>query len=236
MKRILLGGAFALAALSSASAGPVSDFENAYRQMYGAYRAALFKTNMGDAEASTGAMGKFASQFAALDATYGDAPPPHYADDPLWGETMAEAGRLAGQAKAQIAAGELAEAHETLEGVREVFGDLHIRNGVETYSDRMNAYHAEMEHLLGLDIAALDDAMIGDVRERAAVLAYLAADVLGAPPAEAEGNAEYATLAAAFEASVTALLDAARTGDPEAVRKAVSQVKKPYSMLFVKFG
>jgi len=237
MKRLLLGTAvLALASAVAATAGPVADFQNAYRQMYGAYRAALFKTNAGDAEGSAAAMGKFAAQFEAIAAQYGDAPPPQYEDDPLWGETMAEAGTLAATAQAQIAAGALAEAHETLEGVRETFAALHVRNGVLTFSDRMNAYHAEMEHLLGMDLSSLDEAKMSEVHERAAVLAYLADEVLAAPPAEATGNEEYSKLAAGFEASVKALLDAARSGDPEAVRKAVAQVKKPYSMLFVKFG
>ncbi len=237
MKRILLGGAaITLFALQAASAGPVSDFEASYRQMYGSYRAALFKTNSGDQQGSTGAMGQFASQLAALDAAYGDAPPPQYADDPLWGEAMSEAERLTAEAQAQIGAGDLASAHVTLEGVREVFGELHSRNGVETFSDRMNAYHAEMEAVLGLDMAVLDEAMIGTLHEQAAVLDYLARDLLGAPPAEAANNPDYTALSTAFEASVTALLDAVRADDPEQIRAAVAGLKVPYSKLFLKFG
>lgn len=236
MKRFLMGGAFALAAMSSATAGPVADFETQYRQMYGIYRIALFKTNAGDAEASTGSMGKFAGALGKLVETWGAAPPPQYADDPEWSATIETVQGLAAKAEGEIAAGNLPEAHETLEGVRDVFGALHIRNGVETFSDRMNAYHAEMEHLLGMDMAALDEGSVGEVRERAAVLSYLAADVLGAPPVEAEGNEEYAKLAAGFEASVKALVEAARTGDLAAVKAAVAGVKKPYAMFFVKFG
>lgn len=237
MNRILLGSvALTIASSIAAYAGPVSDFESAYRQMYGAYRTALFKTNAGDAEGSAAAMAKFAGQFEALSATYASAPPPQYEDDPMWDETMAAAAELTSAAQTKVATGELAEAHETLEGVREIFGDLHIRNGVQTYSDRMNAYHAEMEHVLGLDMSALDDAMMSEIHERAAVLAYLADEVLAAPPAEATGNEEYAKLSAAFEASVNSLLDAARSGDPEKVKAAVAALKKPYSILFVKFG
>lgn len=236
MKSILLGSAIALAALGSAHAGPFSDFENAYRQMYGSYRTALFKTNSGDQAGSANAIEKFSSQFADLESIWADAPPPQYADDPLWGETLSEAAQMVAAAKAKIDAADLANAHITLEGVREVFGDLHDRNGIETFSDRMNAYHAEMEELLGLDMSALDDAMIGDVREHAAVMAYLANDVLAMPPAEAKDNAEFAKLADAFKASVANLLDAARSGNPEAIKSAVAAVKKPYSILFVKFG
>ena len=72
--------------------------------------------------------------------------------------------------------------HATLEAVREAFGALHARNGIETFSDRMNAYHAQMEHILGLDLSALDAAGKQAMLEQAAVLAYLAQDVLAGPP------------------------------------------------------
>ncbi|CUH63326.1 hypothetical protein TG4357_00606 [Thalassovita gelatinovora] len=236
MKRLLLAGVFALATFGSATAGPVSDFEDVYRQMYGAYRIVLFKTNLGDVGASTEAMTSFTSQLDALSATYGAAPPPHYEDDPHWDDTMAEVTQLAAATKALIDAGELAEAHEVLEAVREAFSALHIRNGIQTFSDRMNAYHAEMEHLLALDMATLDAKMMTKVHERAAVMSYLAAEVIATPPADATGNDAYAKLVADFDISVSALLDAVRSGDPDAVKAAVGKVKKPYSLLFVKFG
>lgn len=236
MKSILLGSAVAIAAMSSAYAGPFSDYENAYRQMYGTYRAALFKTSSGDQAGSQQLIQKLSGQFADLERTWADAPPPQYEDDPLWGETLTEAGQMLADAKAKINAADLPDAHIALEGVRDVFGDLHDRNGIETFSDRMNAYHAEMETVLGLDMSAVDDAMIGKIREHAAVMAYLADDILSMPPAEARDNEEFAKLAAAFKASVANLLDAARSGEPEAIKAAVAAVKKPYATLFVKFG
>lgn len=226
----------AVLAAGAASAGPVSDFEVAHREMYATYRAALFQTNGGKAAESAAAISELEAQLSALSATYGAAPPPQYADDPLWTETLDAAAALVGTAAGQIGAGHLAEAHETLEGVRDLFGDLHARNGVETFSDRMNAYHAEMEHVLAMDLAQVGPEQMGPVLERAAVLDYLARDVLGAPPEEAAGDPAYAALAEAFSASVDAFLEAARSGDPERVRAAAGGLKVPYSKLFLKFG
>jgi len=237
MKRSLISGAvLAVAFATAASAGPVTDFENAYRQMYASYRAALFKTNSGQQDASAQAIAAFGEKLAALSGTYADAPPPQYVDDPMWGETISDASGLVAKAAEEINAGNLTGAHETLEGVREVFSELHLRNQIESYSDRMNAYHAEMEIVLGTDVAELDAAKIALLREHAAVLAYLAGDVLGNPPPEAADNAQYTQLTAAFEASVTAFLDATRSGDPAAVRAALGGLKVPYSKLFVNFG
>ena len=40
------------------------------------------------------------------------------------------------------------------------FGELHIRNGLYTFSDRMNTYHAKMEHVLGNDYQGFLDSNI----------------------------------------------------------------------------
>lgn len=225
-----------LIAGTSAIAGPVADYETAFRATYGAYRAALFGTNAGKADEAQAAIAKLQAGFSGLMATYGDAPPPQYADDPTWGATMAKVGGLVATAKAEAGDGKLAEAHETLEGVRDLIGDLHARNGVETFSDRMNAYHAEMEHVLGMDLTVMDAASIGALRERAAVLEYLAKDVLAAPPPEGVEDPAYEALSQVFGKSVSALLDAARAGEAGAIKAAVGQLKPAYSKFFLKFG
>jgi hypothetical protein len=175
-------------------------------------------------------------QWTALTATYGDAPPPQYEADAKWGDTIARVTGSIAKASEAVAKGNLPESHETLEGVREAFSALHARNGIETFSDRMNAYHAEMEKILGLDLAALDASGRQTVLEHAAVLAYLAQDVTSAPPASAEGNADYASLSAAMQASVDQLVTAARAGDEAAIKTAVDGLKVPYSKFFLKFG
>ncbi|SFJ80578.1 hypothetical protein [Celeribacter neptunius] len=221
---------------STAAAGPVADFETTYRAMYGTYRVALFKTNSGAQDDAGKAIAGLGHQLTALAETYGATPPPQYEDDPMWAETIDGALALVGTAETQIAAKDLTHAHETLEGVRDLFGALHARNGIETFSDRMNAYHAEMEHLLAMDLATLTPEGIDAVLEKAAVLSYLAEDVLSHPPLEAAGNAEYDALSAAFGASVNTLLAACRAGDVDQIRAAAGKVKAPYSKLFLKFG
>lgn len=226
----------ALLAAGAVTAGPVSDFETGYRQMYASYRAALFKTNAGNKDESAAALTKLADQMQTLSAAYGDAPPPQYEDDAAWAATITDADALIARAREQVSENQLPEAHETLEGVRDIFGDLHLRNGIETFSDRMNAYHAEMEELLAMDLDQLDAAQISLVHERAAVLAYLADQLLANPPVEAADNAEYDSLSIPFAQSVAAMLEAARSGDPEQIKTAAGKLKVPYSKLFLKFG
>ena len=236
MKR-LLASAFVLSlGLAPALAGPVADFETAYDVAYANYRGALFATNSGDAAKSVAALAQFDSTWTGLMTQYRASPPPQYEADPFWDQTMQEVTDLLDRARTEAAAGDLPVAHETLEGIRESLGSLHARNAVETFSDRMNAYHAEMEVILGIDTSGMGSAVKQSLLEHSAVLAYLAADVLDAPPAAAIDNAEFAALAAAMQASVDKFVSAARSGDEAALLAAVGGLKVPYSKLFLKFG
>jgi hypothetical protein len=216
---------------SAALAGPVADFNAAFGGMYARYRAALFATNAGDPEKAGKAVAAFATAWSDTMAPYADAPPPQFADDPMWGDTLAAVGGEVKAAEAAVAGGDLPGAHETLEAVRGEIGALHDRNGIETFSDRMNAYHAAMEAVL-----ESDPAMVQSMLEQAAVLAYLADDVLKAPPPGAATNDEYVSLAEEFRASVEGFRAAARSGSPQEIKAAASRLKVPYSKLFLKFG
>jgi hypothetical protein len=236
MFRKTISIALAILCAAPAVAGPVTDFEAAYGEMYAGYRTALFATNSGNAEKSAAALDGLQKHWEALVSTYGQTPPPQYESDPMWTETVTNVTDSITKATKAVAEGNLPDSHATLEAVREAFGALHARNGIETFSDRMNAYHAHMEHILGLDLSALDAAGKQAMLEQAAVLAYLAQDVLAAPPAGADGESDYATLSAAMQASVDALLTAARAGDEAAIKAAVGGLKVPYSKFFLKFG
>lgn len=215
-----------LLGLGVAHAGEVRDFETSMRAAYADYRTALFATNSGKAEPSVKSVDAFE---AAWKAVASGAVPPQYADDPDFPATLADVALIAEAADREIAAGDLAKAHETLEGIREAIGALHARNGVIGFSDRMNAYHARMEHVIGMD-----DAEASAIAAEAAVLAYLFDELMAHPPVEAD--ASFQDLAKAVGASVTALKAAAAGGDDAAIKAAVGGLKAPYSKLFLKFG
>ena len=224
-----------LAGLTQAAmAGPVQDFEASMRQAYGDYRAALFTTSAGDAQKATGAINGFKAKWSAL-AEANMTPPPQYADDAEYAATLTKVAEIVDDAGSQVGEGKLAEAHETLEAIRDQIGALHERNGIIGFSDRMNAYHAKMEDVLARDYTGFDAAGMGLLREDAAVLDYLAGQIASHPPAEAS-DPVFGELLSGMQASVAALMAAVRDGDSEAAAKAVGGLKVPYSKLFVKFG
>lgn len=235
MKLSLTTIPLALVLLSaSALAGPMADFESGFRTTYASYRTALFATNSGDADKSKRALSDFDNSWRDLVSRNGSAPPPQYEDDAAWGATLKDVSEAIDKARQLADSGKLPQSHDTLELVRDAIGDLHRRNGIVLFSDRMNAYHARMEHVIGL--SAGDAAAPQLLAEQAAVLAYLAEDMLETPPVEAKGNAAFDDLAKALTASVAALQTAARSGDAGAIKAAVSGLKMPYAKLFLKFG
>ena len=225
-KSILALGLLATLVSSSAFAGDVSDFEKAMRSAYGKYRIALFATNNGEADIAAKAIGDFSAAWSLLN---NGQVPPQYEDDSEFSNTMRAVADLASKASTAVTAGSLPDAHETLEHIRDEIGAMHIRSGLFSASDRMNAYHARMEEVIGNP-----DMDAKTAEGEAAVLTYLIDDVTAHPPAEA--GPDFAGLASDVKASVEALKTAADEGKADAIKAAIGGLKAPYSKLFLKFG
>ncbi|MCA8879160.1 MAG: hypothetical protein KDA73_04200 [Rhodobacteraceae bacterium] len=226
----------AVLALPGASgAGPFTAFETDLLDAYAAYRTALFQSNMGNAAATSQALDLFAGRWGAISATWGMTPPPQYADDPAFGQTLKEVGDTITRATKDVKADNLPAVHATLEKVRDEIGALHERNGLIGFSDRMNAYHTEMERVIGLDLRNPDAQQLQSLSDGAAVLAYLAAEI-AANPAPGSADPAYQGLVEGLTTSVATLQAAVRTGDAAACRAAVAKLKPAYSKLFLRFG
>jgi soluble cytochrome b562 len=222
-------------AATAAHAGKIADFEAGLRNAYASYRVALFDSNRGNAEATAAAINKFSAQWAGLMTDWRSAPPPQYADDPKWAETLATVASTLDAAKTEAKAGNLPAAHKTLEAVRNALWQLHQRNGIIGFSDRMNAYHAEMEKVLTLDPALYSGKVAPEVVELAGVLDYLAHQIETHPAPEA-ADPDYAGLEAGFLSAAADFAAAARSGDPAKVKAAIAGLKPAYSKFFLKFG
>lgn len=236
MKRLSLALLTLLASTIAGNSGPVADFENALYAAYADYRVALFMTNNGKTEESSKAMSEMISKWSKIEADWGESPPPQYADDPKWHDTLSAVAETAEKAAAEVGANKLPEAHATLEKIREEIGELHQRNGIQSFSDRLNAYHSVMEKILETDLSKLDDANFMHINEEAAVLAFLADEALDNAPQETASSAEFGPLAKAMAGSANELLSAARARDAEKLKTAIARLKPAYAKLFLKFG
>jgi uncharacterized protein YsxB (DUF464 family) len=228
---------FSVASISEAETA----FQVFYQQQndaYASYRAALFQTNKDDADASLKTASQFIMKWKALAEQYADAPPEIFAADSEWKSTLETIGEIAAKGKSEIEAGNLAEAHEILEAVRDELGELRRRNHVVVFSDYVNGYHEVMENLLsaGYTAETLDAAALNSIREQFGVLDFLAEELLHNAPQEYRDNEKYQQLEQGLLASLQSLRKALDENVSEEIVKAISNLKAPYAKLFLNFG
>lgn len=217
------------------AADPATD---AMQAAYAPYRVALFRTNGKSQPESEKAMADAMRAWAAVVERFAAAPPAPYAGDARFAATVNDVAAVYREADRLVRAGQLTQAHEELEKVRDLLADLRQRNGVVVFSDHMNAYHAEMEHVIGEGPKLLREpqgALL--LMARVGALEYLATQLrTQAPPAlqsDAEFTAGQKAVADSVAALKRALLDAQ---DAAAVERAIGALKGPYGRLFLKFG
>ena len=235
--RVLASLLFALgslAALPALAADPVTD---AMQAAYAPYRAALFRTNSKAQLESEQAIAQAQQAWKAISERFAGTPPAPYDRDTEFAKSLAQVAAVYQRAAQQVSDRRLAEAHETLEQVRDLIAGLRRRNDVVVFSDHMNAYHAEMEHVLGQGPQAVGssrDLML--LMGRVGTLDYLARRLRTEAPAALSREPEFPPLLDAVEASVAALRTAVLSQDGAAVRAAIDKLKGPYSRMFLKFG
>lgn len=224
-------------ALLPAWASAADAITDAMQAAYVPYRIALFRTNSKAQAESEQAIAAARTQWRALAARFGATPAAPYDRDASFASTLKEVDAVYARAEAQIAARQLPEAHETLEKARDLLSDLRRRNNVVVFSDHMNAYHEQMEHVLvdGPKILSQPGGLL-ELAAQAGTLDYLARRLRAEAPAALAQDGEFKGLADAVEASVRALRAAVSKQDDAAVREALGKLKAPYSRLFLKFG
>ena len=229
--------ALLLAASTGQPAWAADTTTDAVQLAYGPYRMALFATNGKSVPDAAKAMG---AAVAAWDQLVSQVRPPlaaPYDRDPAFAQTLQRVQAAYANADRQVTAGQLPQAHETLEAVRDLLADLRWRNGVVVFSDHMNAYHAQMEHVLGDSPRVLEQtdgwmALAG----QAGVLDYLAQRLRSEAPAALAAQPEFEPLLSAVLASNAQLRQAVQRQDAVQAREALAKLKAPYSRLFAKFG
>ncbi|WP_319531508.1 hypothetical protein [uncultured Cohaesibacter sp.] len=227
-------GAFLLTVSLPAFAG----FDEDVTKAYAPYRVALFKSNQNDKEATEKAVGKFLTIWdGAVIAGYPNAPA-RYAGEPDWSGTLARIKVIGEKAMEATRQGQLVEAHEILEAVRDELDSLRDRNGVRVFSNFVNAYHSAMEHVLTTKVSAdsWNRQTAGELYAGYGVLSYLAEDLAAHAPSDLKADEAFNGLLGDLMSSVEGLKAALDSDDPAAIAKAVKALKPAYAKLFVKFG
>lgn len=240
MKSLIIAICLVLCTTSLAGAGenPFTQFNSDVDKAYAVYRKALFQTNKKDAGKSGKANKMFIQQWQQVRNKFGSNPPEVFSSDPQWESTLSNIGEIAQKSAGQIEEGSLAEAHETLEDIRDELTDLRKRNSVIVFSDHINNYHEVMEKLLvgGYTPDKIDENAKSEINGQLAVLSYLADTIKENAPARYQEDPKYQKLEKGLFGSLEALSKALLSGDPAAISKSVKMLKPAYAKMFVNFG
>ncbi len=201
------------------------------------YRMALFKTNGQSKDEALQALQLAQQEWNKLATQFAGKPAAPYDRDPAFATSLAEVSKVYLQALAEVQGGQLTNAHNTLEQVREVMADMRQRNNVVVFSDHMNAYHAQMEVIMihGNATLAEPKGMLL-LNAQTGALSYLARQLGLQASEKLNKNTEFSSLLAAVNQSVAQLEAALLAQDMVAVKAAIGKLKVPYSKLFAKFG
>ena len=234
MKALSIAFAAALLASSSFAADPFTD---AVQQAYGPYRVALFNTNGKSQPDSQLALQQAMQAWEKYVRPLSIRAVAPYDRDPDFNKSLAEVDKAYAKAQQQVAANQLSEAHETLEHVRDVLAGLRQRNQVVVFSDHMNAYHAEMEKVLGAGASGLSNPRgFAQLTAQSGALLYLVGRMQTQATSELTRNPDFQRAVGSVEKSVVDLQTACFSQDIEAAKTALSRMKAPYSKLFLNFG
>ena len=227
-------GAFLLIGSLPAVAG----FDEEVAKAYAPYRIALLKSNQNDRDGTETALVRFLSIWDGPVMGVYQSAPARYADEADWSGTLTRIKTIGEKAMEATRQGQLSEAHEILEAVRDELDSLRDRNGVRVFSNYVNAYHSAMEHVL-MTKASADSwsrQTVGELYAGYGVLSYLAEDLAAHAPSELKGDEAFNGVLQGLVSSVKGLKTALDSDDPAAIAKAIKALKPAYAKLFVKFG
>lgn len=218
-----------------------SKFEQFYEQQnsaYSSYRTALFQTNKKDQAASLKGLNSFSKQWDIIVNQFSSNPPEIFASDAEWTSTLTKIAKIAETSRKEITAGKLAEAHETLEAIRDELSNLRSRNHLVFFSDHVNSYHEVMENLLlsGYTEKDINANTQRTISEQLAVLEFLAERIVKNAPDDYQSNKTYLKLQDGLQKSLNTLRGALNSGDSKALVKGIKGLKPAYAKLFAKFG
>ena len=235
---LILLSVFATNLFASNDIASIRVFNQELNKVYADYRVALFQTNKKNQENSVKATTRFYNNWYSLYAKYGDQAPEVYRADPNWKPTLQKINQLATQGLQEVKNRKLADAHETLELIRDELAALRQRNNIIVFSDHVNRYHEQMEKVITkkYTTGSFDEMLLIELRERLAILDYLADDMKQNAPAEYNNNPEFKKLLGKNIMVLKSFRTALDSKEPATIMKAIKELKPAYAKLFVKFG
>ncbi|MCA9083297.1 MAG: DsrE family protein [Planctomycetaceae bacterium] len=211
---------------------------NSFADFDRVYIPALALTNQEKPVEAKAAMARFSKRWNGLRSMLGEC-----RED--WSESLTAVDTAITKAELLIAEGELKQAHEALEVIRDIFMKLRSENNIQYPLDSLNQFHATMEQIVKPAMSMTPDAVDPNVRARFVMLAKQAAEEWKTVE-QTEFDAELfllkgdrveklQQLIAAESQRIQALQTAVEAEAPQLL-KAASELKPAFAAVYMFFG
>jgi hypothetical protein len=201
------------------------------------YKQALYATQQGERDRSAGELAATRLTWEMVLLRYYETPPEAYRKDARWKADLATVSGYVDAAEAQLHAGNLAEAHASLEPIRRLWADINERNGVRRFGDALTRFHDVME-LAVLAGKTADEATLAAFQGKLEALTagWRKVQHFGFLPKRAEDKKRFKELVAAETLAVQNLTQAAEAKDCAGIQRLAPEVKNAFAELYLAFG
>jgi hypothetical protein len=227
------------AARADATAAFLGAFLEASAEAYAPYRGAMSYLHTGNAGLAALALDAMAARWAALSDRFRNQPPAPFAADPAWRASLdAITGRIE-TARAQLEAGDAAGAAAALVPIRAALGNLRRRNGIVTFSDRIDAFSAAMATMWVYrreppDLA--DPQTIAAIFDQARALLLALSDVAAEAPKEIAANPQFQRLIEGAFGSMGVIDGAIELRAQTLLINGLRELRSTEQLLWMNFG
>ncbi|WNJ98898.1 hypothetical protein L2D14_13580 [Thalassospiraceae bacterium LMO-JJ14] len=236
---ILVLGLFVFMTGTSARADRNTAFHDALSEAYGGYRAAtsyLRTENPGLASLEiAGAL----DVWRDIVQTYAGSPPPAYAKDSSFRDTLSGIGKVLEAALAAAEEGDTKAAAKYLTPVRDTLYDLRKRNGVRLYADCITELNRAVEPLYKhrhltpeLGIPKVREQITGESRTYETLLL----DCRGMAPKKYTEDPEFIRLFDGTTDSIRSMYPAIKSEDPVRVINVLRELRSFDRIIYFRFG
>ncbi|HLN22453.1 MAG TPA: hypothetical protein VK558_00565 [Patescibacteria group bacterium] len=230
----------ALVVALPARAGEIADFDAQFANAWAQYRDALIHSapDHPDAAATKEALSAFTSAWRGLENRWSAQPPPQYGEDADFGDELAAIGDVARHAARQTRANEIEQAHITLQQVRALLADMRRKNGLERYTDQLDAFDEKLAETAddGLDLPTLTHDQQVTLTEQVAVLMFLAERMEKRAPGNLADDEIFLAQVEGIASQLRGLWVAVQDGQRAPITAALSDLRRSFDQFYLSYG
>jgi hypothetical protein len=230
----------AMAVALPAQAGEIADFDTQFNIAWAQYRDALIQSGSSHADgpATREALNAFHTAWRGLELRWSAHPPPQYGEDAEFAQELAAIAEVAHHAARQTHVDEIEQAHITLQQVRALLADMRRKNGLERYTDHMDAFDEKLAETAddGLDQPELTHDQSITLIEQTAVLAFLAERLEKRAPANLIDDESFLAQVEGIAGQLRGLKAAVLDGRRDPVVAALSDLRRSFDQFYLSYG